>query len=311
MKKTKKYDVVIIGAGASGLTAAIYALRSGQSVAIIEKGMIGGQASLTYEVKNFPGFKTISGMELSLKMHEQATELGAETFYGEVTDIDFEKMNNVVHLANEDIVASAIILCMGAKARTLNAEGEAEFTGKGVAYCAVCDGAFYKDKRVAVIGGGNTAIEDAIYLSNICKSVLISNNLPSFTCQQTLLDELNKTMLENKNIKIQQNTIVESIYGKNCVEGVKFTNDSDEKTNVKLDGVFVAIGRAPDTKFVRNKIHLDEKGYIAVNDKLETNQPGVFAAGDVIVKDLRQIITACADGAIAATNANSFINSNK
>lgn len=314
MKKTNlknKYDLAIIGGGVSGLTAAIYALRSGLNTVIIEKGMIGGQVSLTNEIKNYPGYESITGPELSLKMHEQATNLGAVTVYGEVKDIDFKKMNNVIHLQDQDIIASSIILCMGAKASELECKGEKEFVNNGVSYCAICDGAFYKGKDVVIVGGGNTAVQGAIYLSNICKSVLISTNLPAFICQQKVLEEFNKVSKENKNIKVQFNTIPTEIYGSKTVEGIKFSNDSDKKSDVKTSAVFVAVGRAPDTKFIRNKINLDERGYIAVNEELETNKAGVFASGDVRAKGLRQIVTACADGAIAATKAFSFVSANK
>ena len=314
MKKTNlknKYDLAIIGGGVSGLTAAIYALRSGLNTVIIEKGMIGGQVSLTNEIKNYPGYESITGPELSLKMHEQATNLGAVTVYGEVKDIDFKKMNNVIHLQDQDIIASSIILCMGAKASELEKKKKKEFVNNGVSYCAICDGAFYKGKDVVIVGGGNTAVQGAIYLSNICKSVLISTNLPAFICQQKVLEEFNKVSKENKNIKVQFNTIPTEIYGSKTVEGIKFSNDSDKKSDVKASAVFVAVGRAPDTKFIRNKINLDERGYIAVSEELETNKAGVFAGGDVRAKGLRQIVTACADGAIAATKAFSFVSANK
>lgn len=309
--KKAQYDLAIIGGGVSGLTAAIYALRSGLKTVIIEKGMIGGQVSLTNEIKNYPGYVSITGPELSLKMHEQATGLGAKTVYGEVKGIDFKKMNNVIHIDKKTISASSIILSMGAKASELECKGEKEFVNCGVSYCAICDGAFYKNKNVVIIGGGNTAVQGAIYLSNLCKSVLISTNLPAFICQEKVLQEFNKAKRENKNIKVQFNTVPTEIYGTDQVKGVKFSNDSDKKSDVKTDAVFVAVGRAPDTKFIRNKIHLDERGYIAVDENLETNKAGVFASGDVRSKGLRQIVTACADGAVAATNAFRFISANK
>lgn len=309
--KTKKYDVAIIGGGVSGLTAAIYALRSGLSTVIIEKGMIGGQVSLTNEIKNYPGFESITGPELSLKMHEQANKLGAKTIYGEVKNIDFKKMDNVIYLDNGEIGASAILLCMGAKARELECKGEKEFVNAGVSYCTICDGAFYSKKSVVIVGGGNTAIQGAIYLSNLCSSVLVSTNLPAFVCEPRILDEFNKVKRENKNIKVQFNTMTTEIYGNKVVKGVKFSNDSDKKTDVKASAVFVAIGRKPDTKFIRNKINLDENGFVAVNENLETNKAGVFAAGDVRANVLRQIVTACADGAKAANNAFRFISANR
>lgn len=307
----KMYDVVIVGAGPGGLTAAIYALRSGLSVAIVEKAMIGGQASLTYEIKNFPGFVSISGMELAMKMHEQATLLGAETIYGEVKKINFASMNNLLFIDDEQIFANTIILSMGAKARTLGVPGEAEFIGRGICYCAVCDGALYKDKEVVLVGGGNSAVEDAIYLSKICKSVTIINNLPTFTCQKVLLDDLEKQIEEKNNIFVNHNSCVLEISGEEMVKQVKYKNAEGKEVLVNAEGVFIAIGRAPDTELVRNSVHLDAHGYVAVDENFETNQPGVFACGDVVVKKLRQIITACADGAIAATNANTFIGQNK
>ena len=305
-----KYDVVIIGAGPGGLTAAIYALRSGLSVAIVEKGMIGGQASLTYEIKNFPGFSNISGMELAMKMHEQATELGAETIYGEVQNINFAPMNNLIFVDGQEVFANTVILGMGAKARTLGVKGEAELIGRGICYCAVCDGAIYKDKEVILVGGGNSAVEDAIYLSNICNKVTVINNLPTFTCQEVLLKELNAQIEDKHNIFVNHNSCVLEIIGDSQVEAVKYLNDDGKEVTVKVDGVFIAIGRAPDTAVVRNSIHLDAHGYIATDENLETNQPGVYACGDVRVKNLRQIITACADGAIAATSAHRYISNN-
>lgn len=306
-----KYDVVIIGAGPGGLTAAVYALRSGLSVAIIEKGMIGGQASLTAEIKNFPGFINISGMDLAMKMHEQATELGAETIYGEVTNVNFAPMNNLIVVDGEqEVFGNTVILSMGARARTLGVPGEEKFIGRGICYCAVCDGAIFKDKEVVLVGGGNSAVEDAVYLSNICKKVTVINNLPKFTCQEGVLKEFEAQQADKQNIFVNQNSCVLEIIGDKQVEAVKYLNDDGKEVTVNVDGVFIAIGRAPDTKVVRNSIHLDEHGYIATDENLETNQPGVFACGDVRVKELRQIVTACADGAIAATNANSYITNN-
>lgn len=308
----KKYDVAIIGAGPGGLTAAIYAMRSGLTTVIIERDVIGGQASLTYEVNNYPGFISISGSELSNKMHEQATLLGADTMYGEVTHINFAPMNNLIVVEGEEIFANTIILSMGAKARTLGADGEVENIGKGVCYCAVCDGPTYKGQDVVLIGGGNSAVEDAIYLSNICKSVTVINNLPSFTCSDQLLKQFEKQCAEKKNISVNYNSkVIEFVGDDETLKVVKFLNDDGTEVITPSHAAFISIGRAPDTKLVRNSIHLDEQGYVAVDENLETNQPGVFACGDVRVKKVRQIVTACADGAIAATSASNFITENK
>ncbi len=308
----RKYDIAIIGAGPGGLTAAIYATRSGLSTVIIERDMIGGQASLTYEVNNYPGFNNISGSELTQKMHDQATLLGAETVYGEVTNINFAPMNNLIIVEGEEIFANTIVLSMGAKARTLGAEGEIEHLGRGICYCAVCDGAEYKDKNVVLIGGGNSAVNDAIYLSNICKSVTIINNLPNFTCSNNLLKQFEKQCELKKNVSINYNSkILEFVGDEEGLKAVKFLNDDNTEVITPSNGAFISIGRAPDTTLVRSSVHLDEQGYIAVDENLQTNLPGVFACGDVIVKKVRQIVTACADGAIAATSAGNFINENK
>ena len=305
-----KFDVAVIGAGPGGLTAAIYAQRSGLNVVIIENNVIGGQASLSYEINNYPGFNSISGTDLTMKMHEKATTLGAVTLYGDIKEVDFALMNNLIVVEDKEIIASTVILSMGAKARTIGAEGEAELIGRGICYCAICDGASYKDKDVVVVGSGISAIEDAEYLSNICKNVTVLNNLPNFACSEEDIKVLDNQIKNNKNIRVVYNTAVTEVKGKDHVTGVKFMLDGGEYS-INCDALFVSVGRAPDTDMVRSSIHLDENGYIATDENLETNQAGVFACGDVRVKQLRQIITACADGAVAATNANKFINKNK
>lgn len=300
------YDLIIIGSGPAGMTAGIYAKRSGLNTLIIEKNIIGGQASLTYEIKNYPGFETISGMELGMLMQQQAESLGCEFDYENVKEINLKEKTVVTD--SDTYTAKAIILALGAAARHVGVDNEENLIGKGVAYCAMCDGAFFKDENVALIGGGNTAIEDAIYLSKICKSVTIVNNLPQFTCQQTLKDELNKIIEERNNITIYQNSIVNKINGEDRLNGVEILNtNTNETTLLDVTGMFVAIGRKPDTDIIKGQIDLDKFGYIIANEDMHTSVDGVFVAGDVRVKNLRQIITACADGAIAATEANTYI----
>lgn len=300
------YDLIIIGSGPAGMTAGIYAKRSGLNTLIIEKNIIGGQASLTYEIKNYPGFETISGMELGMLMQQQAEALGCEFDYENVKEINLKEKTVVTD--SDTYTAKAIILALGAAARHVGVDNEENLIGKGVAYCAMCDGAFFKDENVALIGGGNTAIEDAIYLSKICKSVTIVNNLPQFTCQQTLKDELNKIIEERNNITIYQNSIVNKINGEDRLNGVEILNtNTNETTLLDVTGMFVAIGRKPDTDIIKGQIDLDKFGYIIANEDMHTSVDGVFVAGDVRVKNLRQIITACADGAIAATEANTYI----
>ena len=300
------YDIIVVGSGPAGMTAGIYAKRSGLKTLIIEKNIIGGQASLTYEIKNYPGFETISGMELGMLMQQQAESLGCEFAYEVVNEINLQ--DKTIKTDSAIYKGKAIILALGAAARRVGVDNEENLIGKGVAYCAMCDGAFFKGEDVALIGGGNTAIEDAIYLSNICKSVTIVNNLPEFTCQQTLKDELNKVISDKNNITIHQNSVVNRIDGEDRLSGVEILNTAtNEKTLLNVNGMFVAIGRKPDTDIIQNQIELDKFGYIIADEDMKTSVEGVFAAGDVRVKNLRQIITACSDGAIAATEANSYI----
>lgn len=306
----KEYDVVILGAGPAGLTASIYAVRSGLKTLVIENKMIGGQATLTYEIRNYPGFESISGMDLTMQMQAQAENLGVDFEYDSVEEINLEK--KYVKTSMEEFSAKSLILAMGASARKVGAKNEEELTGKGVAYCAVCDGAFYKDLDVVMVGGGNSAVEDAIYMSKIAKSVTIVNNLPDFTCQEILREELNKTIEERKNISIVQGHVVKEMVGENKLEKVKIEAvDGSDAEEIECEGCFVAIGRKPDTDMVKGQIELNNQGYIVADENMHTSIEGVFVAGDIRVKNLRQIITACADGAIAGTEANTYINSLK
>ena len=306
----KEYDVVILGAGPAGLTASIYAVRSGLKTLVIENKMIGGQATLTYEIRNYPGFESISGMDLTMQMQAQAENLGVDFEYDSVEEINLEK--KYVKTSMEEFSAKSLILAMGASARKVGAKNEEELTGKGVAYCAVCDGAFYKDLDVVMVGGGNSAVEDAIYMSKIAKSVTIVNNLPDFTCQEILREELNKTIGERKNISIIQGHVVKEMVGENKLEKVKIDAvDGSDTEEIECEGCFIAIGRKPDTDMVKGQIELNNQGYIVADENMHTSIEGVFVAGDIRVKNLRQIITACADGAIAGTEANTYINSLK
>ena len=306
----KEYDVVILGAGPAGLTASIYAVRSGLKTLVIENKMIGGQATLTYEIRNYPGFESISGMDLTMQMQAQAENLGVDFEYDSVEEINLEK--KYVKTSMEEFSAKSLILAMGASARKVGAKNEEELTGKGVAYCAVCDGAFYKDLDVVMVGGGNSAVEDAIYMSKIAKSVTIVNNLPDFTCQEILREELNKTIEERKNISIIQGHVVKEMVGENKLEKVKIEAvDGSDTEEIECEGCFIAIGRKPDTDMVKRQIELNNQGYIVADENMHTSIEGVFVAGDIRVKNLRQIITACADGAIAGTEANTYINSLK
>ncbi len=305
------YDIAIIGGGPAGMTAAIYALRSGKTAVMIEKMMIGGQASLTYEIRNFPGYTSISGVELGMKMHEQATELGLETIYAEVTSVELMGSVKTLKTTEGDVKSKTVILAQGAKARPLGVENEESYIGAGLAYCAICDGSFYKGLNIALVGGGNSAVEDAIYMSKICPSVTMINNLSDFTCQEILREQINEAIKEGK-ITVYNDSVVTKLNGSPQIQSIEFKNTKTNQITTKdVSGVFVAIGRIPDTDIVKGKVACDRNGYILADENMHTNIAGVFAAGDVRVKNLRQVITACGDGAIAATEAGLYINSKK
>ena len=302
----KHYDVIVVGGGPAGLTASIYALRSGRSVLMIEGNVIGGQSSASFEIANYPGIELITGIDLAMKMHAQADKLGLVTEYDTVEKIDC--VNKLISTKSSDFKAGCIILAMGAKPRKLNLENEESLTGQGVHYCATCDGSFYKDKKVIVVGGGNTAVEDAIYLANICSEVTMVVRSEKLRSDDVFKERLNSLQSQGK-LKIFFNTRLSEIITNNQqqIVGAKVSaNGKEEK--VAIDGVFIAIGREPDVGLIKDQIVLNEKGYIVANEKMHTNIEGVFVAGDVREKDVRQIITACADGAIAGVEANHYLN---
>lgn len=295
------YDIIIIGAGPAGLTAGIYALRANLKVLIIEKESIGGQISSSPLVENYPGYKSISGLELSNSMYEQYNALGGELEVDEVTKIKKDD-DFTVTTEYDEYRAKSIIIATGAKHRHLNIDREEDFIGKGVSYCATCDGAFFKDKIVAVIGGASTAVTSAIYLSNIAKKVYLIYRKSKLKCEdilKTRLDEL-------ENVEIIYNSEVTKLIGKDVIEGIVL-NDSD---TIEVDGVFVSIGMEPNTKFVEKLIPITEDNYIDSLDT-KTNIEGIFVAGDVRKKDLRQLTTAVSDGSLAATYAIDYIRSIK
>ncbi len=308
----KLYDVAIVGGGPAGLTTAIYALRSGLSVILIEKGMIGGQSSLTYEVKNYPGFVNISGMDLAMTMLKQAQLLGLITEFAEVTEFDILRDVKVLKLNNgKSINAKTCVLCMGAKARPLGLPNEKKLIGSGVAYCAVCDGAFFKDKKVVIFGSGESCLEDAVYLSGITKDLTIVNKRDAFKGQNVLIENFNKIVKEN-NLKVYYNTVITELKEDGKLSKIVL---KDLKTNKELeidaDGLFVANGHIPDTDYVKNMVNCTPNGYIIADEDMKTNIEGVFVAGDIRNKKLRQILLACADGAIAANSALEYITNKK
>lgn len=293
----KQYDLIIVGGGPAGLTTAIYALRSGLKVLLFERGMLGGQSSNANEIANYPGFMKVSGAELALTMHEQANVYGLETEYDEVVKIDLK--NKEISTNNGVYKAICIVLAMGARPRKLNINNEETFTGRGVHYCATCDGSFYKGKQVVVVGGGNSAIEDALYLANICKKVIVCCRKPYLKGQQVIVNKLAKC----KNVEIKYEVEVKEIIATDKVDGVKLNNGGI----IKADAVFVAIGRDPNNELIQGQLTLDN-GYIVADEDMHTDIDGVFVAGDIRVKNLRQIATAVGDGAIAGTEASKYIN---
>lgn len=301
------YDVIIIGGGPAGITAGIYAIRSGLKTLILEKANLGGQVINTYEIKNFPTYNNISGADFCSLLYSQAEYNNLELKYEEVIDANFKGETKIIKTNSNEYKTKTVILCVGAKPKNLNLENEQNLIGKGISYCALCDGNFFKDKTVAVIGGGDSALEDSIYLSGICKKVYIINRSNKLKGQQILQDSLNVHIQKNKNIELIYNAEVSKIYGDNFLTSIDIVDKTkNEIKNTQIDGMFLAIGRTPDTSLY-SQIDLNDYGYIKVNNKMQTNVNGVFAGGDCIEKEIRQILTACNDGALCATFANHYI----
>ncbi len=296
------FDVIIIGAGPSGLTAGIYAVRSGLNVAVIEKQFAGGQIANTESVDNYPALLNISGFDLSVKMLEHAEKLGVKMIYDNVVETDFTgDIKKVITESKNELTAKAIILCAGATPRKLGLIKEDKFIGRGVSYCAVCDGAFYKNKNVVVVGGGNTAVSDCMYLSKFATAVHLVHRRDKLRASKV---EINK--LVNSGVVIHYNSVVTDIIGEDKVTAVKLQNVIDKsESNIEIDGIFVAIGQIPSN--IASEVERDDYGYIIANEDMKTNIEGVFVAGDVRSKKVRQVITAASDGAIAAEMANEYI----
>lgn len=297
----KKYDIVIIGGGPAGISAGIYAVRAGRSVLIIEKFAPGGQLGLIGEIENYAGFEKINGFELAQKFEKHAKSLGVEFVFDNALSLEKQVDNNIVKCEKNTYLANAVILALGCHSRELNIEGEKAFKGKGVSYCALCDGNFFKNKTVAVVGSGDSAFSDALYLSNLCKQVYV------LTKDRLKLNNYAENELDGKgNVELLKGAISKKIIGEEKVESLEFErNDKTEKIDV--DGVFVAIGRTPDTKMLKGVIDLDERGYILANESMETSMEGVYVCGDVRTDSIRQIATAVGDGAVAGTNASKYV----
>jgi len=293
------YDIIIIGAGPAGLTAAIYGRRAEKSVLVIEKGVFGGQVTFSPKIENYPGFGELTGTQLADKMVEHAISLGAEFEMETVTAIRNGEIKEVV-TENGTFQGKTVIIATGAAHRHLGVEGEEKYLGNGISFCAVCDGAFYADQEVTVIGGGNSALQEAILLSATSKKVTIIQNLPTLTGEEAL-----QNILKAKdNVEIICSSVVSGFTGEETLEGIIIKNtDTGEETTVPCDGCFVAIGLIPATDFIKGDIKLNFYGYVDANESCKTNMDGVFVAGDCRSKEIRQITTATADGATAALAA--------
>lgn len=297
-------DIVIIGAGPGGLTAAIYAKRAGCDVSVFECMSPGGQVMTTPEIENYPGFVG-TGFDLAMKFYEQTSAVGVNIEFDNISKI--EKVDGVFRLYSEsgtEYTAKSVIIASGARRRKLEITGENEFTGRGVSYCATCDGNFFKDKTAVVVGGGNTAVEDAIYLSKLCSKVYLVHRRDEFRASKVLTDRLSA----NPDIEIVLNTIPLEIKGDDKVTDIVLQNKiTGETFEIKTDAVFVAVGTIPETSFLPSEVELNNGGYVVTDEKCKTSVDGLYAVGDVRNTPLKQVITAAADGAIAATYASEYI----
>lgn len=298
------YDIIIIGSGFAGMTAALYAARNGMKTVVFEKYFAGGQIINTVNVENYPGFKSISGFDLAEKLKSQVMSFGIDIKNEEIVDVNFNDVNKVIQTKKGEYISKTVIVSVGCISRKMGCQNEDAFEGKGISYCATCDGHFFKDKDVCVVGGGNTALEDAIYLSGICKTVYVVHRRDEFRGDTKTVE-----VLENKkNVKFILDSEIISVSGTNFLEYVTVKNKkTTEETKIPVNGVFVAIGQIPSTEIFADVLELDGNGYIVSNENCTTNIPGIFVAGDVRTKKLRQLITAAADGAVSASEAAEYI----
>ena len=298
------HDLIIIGGGVAGMTAAVYAARAGLSSLVIEKAGFGGQAALTDKIENYPSMKVVEGWELAANMKAQIDALGVESLSADVTGL--VKNGDVFSVATDtgELTAKAVIIANGVRRRELGIPGEDRLRGRGISWCAVCDGGFFRKKKTAVIGAGNSALGDAGYLANLCEEVYVIFRRERPTASKSYLDKLS----ELGNVKLMPRHIPVEIKGERRVSALRVKNlDTDEEYDIEVNGVFEAVGLIPDNGLFSDLVELDERGYILTDDEMRTRTPGLFAAGDTRQKSLRQIVTACSDGAIAATSAHEYL----
>lgn len=299
------YDIIIIGGGPAGYTAALYAARAGLDTVLLEKMSAGGQMALTGDIDNYPGFPDgVDGFTLGMQMQQGAEHFGAKTEYAEVEAVDFSDKTKKIVTGYGTYYGKTVIIASGANPRELGIDGEKELMGRGVHYCAHCDGRFYKDKTVVVVGGGNSAAADALYLANLAKKVYVVHRRDTLRATKIYHEPLMKA----SNVEFVWDSTVSGFVSDGRIQGIKVKNKhSDAEAEIACDGVFVSIGRKPATEFLADTLMLDGNGYIVADESTKTNIDGVFAAGDVRTKDLRQIVTAVADGAVAVHHAEEYI----
>ncbi len=299
------HDIIIVGAGTAGLSAAIYGLRAGKSVLVLEQASYGGQIINTPEIENYPAIQKISGFEFATNLYNQAKNLGAEFAFEKVEGIEDKGQFKEVKTKDKSYEGKTVILATGAKNRSLGVEKEEELVGKGVSYCATCDGMFYRGKVVAVNGGGNTAVEDATFLSDYVEKVYVIHRRDEFRADKAEVDRL----VSKPNVEFVLNSTVKSLESDTSgLTGLVLVNKDGEERTLKVDGLFVAIGQAPDNQAFSELVELDGKGYISAGESTLTKTPGIFTAGDCRTKAIRQLATAASDGAVAGLAAVSYIN---
>ena len=300
------YDIIVIGGGSAGFSAAIYAVRAGLKVLLLEKLMWGGQAAITPEIENYPGIESISGFDFAMKLHEQANKLGVAVDNKEVIGVELKGSEKKVMTVDETYEVRSVVIANGVTRRLLGCSGEKEYTGKGVSYCATCDGAFCREKDVALVGGGNTALEDAMFLSNHCRKVYLIHRRDEFRGDEILV----RSVLSRDNIEVIYDSVVTEILGEDdMVTSLKLQNKkSKEFQTISVQGVFIAIGYRPDNDMYQGQLELTEQGYFLAGEDCHTKIDGVYVAGDCRDKKLRQIVTAAADGAMAGFEAANYCN---
>ncbi len=298
------YDVIIIGAGTAGLTSAIYGARSGLKTLVFEREIWGGQIINSLEIENYPALDKVSGVDYATRLYDQATRLGASIALESIKEFNLNSQYKIFRTSDNTYQAKTVIIATGASHKKLGCMGEDKFIGRGVSYCATCDGAFYKDKTVTVVGGGNTALQEALFLAKDCAQVNLVHRGENFSADKVTID----AVLSHKKINVLFNTEIEEIVGTDRVTLVKIKNNKNSTvSSLQTNGVFVAIGLTPNTNFISDIITLDNEGYIVASENCKTNIEGVFVAGDVRTKRTRQLVTAASDGAIAAVACAEYI----